>query len=118
MNYFRWRTDQAARVKNTFKFFVSFAPSFGITMTHGVIGNTSDFGSAESWFEPRWVNKKAAFRGFFVVRGRGWGETGYFCWQERLCFILLSAPWVGRHTDISKKSRSKVVVRINKSISL
>jgi hypothetical protein len=27
-------------------------------MTHGVIGNTSDFGSAESWFEPRWVNKK------------------------------------------------------------
>ena len=28
-------------------------------MTHGVIGNTSDFGSAESWFEPRWVNKKS-----------------------------------------------------------
>ena len=27
-------------------------------MTHGVIGNTSDFGSAESWFEPRWVNKQ------------------------------------------------------------
>ena len=29
-------------------------------MTHGVIGNTSDFGSAESWFEPRWVSKSAA----------------------------------------------------------
>jgi hypothetical protein len=28
-------------------------------MTHGVIGNTSDFGSAESWFEPRWVNRKS-----------------------------------------------------------
>ena len=28
-------------------------------MTHGVIGNTSDFGSAESWFEPRWVNEKS-----------------------------------------------------------
>jgi hypothetical protein len=28
-------------------------------MTHGVIGNTSDFDSAESWFEPRWVNKKS-----------------------------------------------------------
>ncbi len=29
-------------------------------LTHGVIGNTSDFGSAESWFEPRWVNRKPA----------------------------------------------------------
>ncbi len=28
-------------------------------LTHGVIGNTSDFGSAESWFEPRWVNRKS-----------------------------------------------------------
>jgi hypothetical protein len=27
-------------------------------LTHGVIGNTSDFGSAESWFEPRWVNRE------------------------------------------------------------
>ena len=30
-----------------------------VLMTHGVIGNTSDFGSAESWFEPRWVNKRS-----------------------------------------------------------
>ncbi len=35
-------------------------------MTHGVIGNTSDFGSAESWFEPRWVNKNVAVCGVFV----------------------------------------------------
>jgi hypothetical protein len=34
-------------------------------VTHGVIGNTSDFGSAESWFEPRWVNKKCRIRGVF-----------------------------------------------------
>ena len=27
-------------------------------MTHGVIGNTSDFGSEESGFEPLWVNHK------------------------------------------------------------
>jgi hypothetical protein len=27
-------------------------------MTHGVIGNTLDFDSKESWFEPRWVNIK------------------------------------------------------------
>jgi hypothetical protein len=43
-------------------------------LTHGVIGNTSDFGSEESGFEPLWVNKNAAFRGFFVERmevGRG-----------------------------------------------
>ena len=33
--------------------------SVEIILTHGVIGNTSDFGSAESWFEPRWVNKKS-----------------------------------------------------------
>ena len=29
-------------------------------LTHGVIGNTTDFGSAESWFEPRWVNTRPA----------------------------------------------------------
>ena len=28
-------------------------------MTHGVIGNTSDFGSEESRFETWWVNKKS-----------------------------------------------------------
>ena len=39
-------------------------------MTHGVIGNTSDFGSEESGFEPLWVNKKAAYCGFFVAWGR------------------------------------------------
>ena len=39
-------------------------------MTHGVIGNTSDFGSEESGFEPLWVNKNAAFCGFFVAWGR------------------------------------------------
>ncbi len=44
------------------KKFPNFAvPETGI-MTHGVIGNTSDFGSAESWFEPRWVNKRARVR--------------------------------------------------------
>ena len=39
-------------------------------MTHGVIGNTSDFGSEESGFEPLWVNKKAARSGFLVAWGR------------------------------------------------
>ena len=29
-------------------------------MTHGVIGNTSDFGSEESGFEPLWVNMRPA----------------------------------------------------------
>jgi hypothetical protein len=32
-------------------------------MTHGVIGNTSDFGSEESGFEPLWVNKEFNQRG-------------------------------------------------------
>jgi hypothetical protein len=30
-------------------------------MTHGVIGNTSDFGSEESRFETWWVNKTFSF---------------------------------------------------------
>ena len=34
-------------------------------LTHGVIGNTTDFGSAESWFEPRWVNTRPAFQAGF-----------------------------------------------------
>jgi hypothetical protein len=38
-------------------FFSNFAALYQVRLTHGVIGNTSDFGSAESWFEPRWVNK-------------------------------------------------------------
>lgn len=45
-------------------------------MTHGVIGNTSDFGSEESRFEPRWVNKKAAKSGFFVAKSKGQGAQG------------------------------------------
>ena len=45
-------------------------------MTHGVIGNTSDFGSAESWFEPRWVNKKTARRLFFLLTEVCVEETG------------------------------------------
>lgn len=27
-----------------------------VTLSHGVTGNTSDFGSEESWFDPRWGN--------------------------------------------------------------
>ncbi len=53
----------------TIKKFYNFAASKERLLTHGVIGNTSDFGSEESWFEPRWVNKKAASRGFFVGLG-------------------------------------------------
>jgi hypothetical protein len=45
-------------VSGKLKFFSNFAAPKKISLTHGVIGNTTDFGSAESWFEPRWVNKK------------------------------------------------------------
>jgi hypothetical protein len=44
---------------STKKIFVNFASLSIDLLTHGVTGNTSDFGSAESWFEPRWVNKKS-----------------------------------------------------------
>ena len=42
--------------------FHNFAARGNPIMTHGVIGNTSDFGSAESWFEPRWVNKRGCLK--------------------------------------------------------
>ena len=42
-------------------------------MTRGVIGNTSDFGSEESRFEPWRVNKNPAFAGFFF--GPKWPEV-------------------------------------------
>ena len=59
-------------------------------LTHGVIGNTSDFGSAESWFEPRWVNTKAAQkRGFCVERTAGMAN-----WARSL----------SRHFERSEKS--------------
>ena len=45
------------------KFFYIFAPSLTKRhtkgLTHGVIGNTSDFGSEESRFEPWWVNHES-----------------------------------------------------------
>ena len=37
----------------------NFAVPYQERLTHGVIGNTSDFGSEESRFEPWWVNKKS-----------------------------------------------------------
>ena len=42
-----------------------FAPPYQVLLTHGVIGNTSDFGSEESRFEPWWVNIKSSFRAAF-----------------------------------------------------
>lgn len=37
------------------------------SLTDGVTGNTSDFGSEESWFDPRSVNfKSRLIAGFFV----------------------------------------------------
>jgi hypothetical protein len=59
----------------TINIFVNFASSTTGLLTHGVIGNTSDFGSAESWFEPRWVNEKHRERRCFSLRAGG-GERG------------------------------------------
>ena len=60
----------------TIKNFYNFAALKDMLLTHGVIGNTSGFGSEESWFEPRWVNKEATRkRGFFVEWPEG-EETG------------------------------------------
>jgi hypothetical protein len=53
-------------ISSLIKNFPNFASPETVLMTHGVIGNTSDFGSAESWFEPRWVNKNVATCGVFV----------------------------------------------------
>ena len=50
-------------------------------MAHGVTGNTSDFGSAESRFEPEWANKKASTKwGLFL-----WGKLfSFYCCTNTL----------------------------------
>jgi hypothetical protein len=55
----------------TINIFVNFESLTIGLLTHGVIGNTSDFGSAESWFEPRWVNEKHRERRCFSLRAGG-----------------------------------------------
>jgi hypothetical protein len=64
-------------------------------LTHGVIGNTSDFDSAESWFEPRWVNIKSLLI-----------EWALFIFEshKRIGFAELSAKWRMGSPKLAEKS--------------
>lgn len=68
-------------------------------LTHGVIGNTSDFGSEESRFETWWVNKMSPF---------GFAQGGIFCFEqvrgrrgEREIYILWFIYHFSRHPAIN-----------------
>ena len=52
-------------------------------MLRSVIGNTSDFGSAESWFEPRWVNKLRSH--FFRNRLKSRISGGFLFYRYSKC---------------------------------
>jgi hypothetical protein len=60
-------------------------------LTHGVIGNTSDFGSEESGFEPLWVNKK----------------------QPEGCFLLL---YDQHQLDTETKAGNARLIKIGKTL--
>ncbi len=59
-----------------------------IIVTHGVIGNTSDFGSAESWFEPRWVNKKSEC-GSVSEPAHSFSDRLFCCLKMNICLMII-----------------------------
>jgi hypothetical protein len=76
-----------------------------VILTHGVIGNTSDFGSAESWFEPRWVSKKCRFSRHFLLEvgegvSGGVGETG-----REACPDSMSGANAYREAQVGQQNR-------------